>query len=155
MVRLATASDAEQLVALNELFNGTGETTLEHVRADLLNNAQEVVVVDEAEGALTGFVCVQLKRSFCYDAYMAEITEVFVRPERRRKGAARAMIAFAEDYCAKKYSLQGFELLTGIDNHAARAVYEKLGYREDGELHLSKRLEGFTQPDELLRDGRE
>ena len=49
------------------------------------------------------------------------------------------MITFAEDYCAKNYPLHKYELLTGKKNLIAQAVYGKLGYRDDNEIHLSKR----------------
>ena len=111
MVRIATEQDAAQLQMLNNEFNGEGETTLENIRASLTANRQEVVIVDEDQGELTGFVCVQLKKSFCYDDYMPEITEVYVKPQHRRSGIAGAMIAYAEEYCQKHYLLHKFELL--------------------------------------------
>ena len=89
---------------------------------------------------MTGFVCVQLKKSFCYDEYMPEITEVYVRPAYRKKGVASEMIAFAEDYCIKNYPLHKYELLTGTENIIAQSLYYKLGYINDSELHLSKRV---------------
>ena len=140
MVRIATAQDAEQLEILNNEFNGEGETTLDNIRASLADNKQEIVVVDEMNGELTGFVCVQLKKSFCYDDYMPEITEVYVKPHYRRNGIARAMITYAEEYCKSHYPVHKFELLTGTENDDAQSVYAKLGYSEDGELHLAKRL---------------
>ena len=140
MVRIATVQDAEQLEFLNNEFNGEGETTLDNIRSSLANNKQEVIVVDEQNGELTGFVCVQLKKSFCYDDYMPEITEVYVKLSYRRNGIARAMITYAEEYCKSHYPLHKFELLTGDENDSAQSVYAKLGYSEDGELHLSKRL---------------
>ena len=140
MVRIATVQDAEQLEILNNEFNGEGETTLDNIRASLANNKQEIVIVDEMNGELTGFVCVQLKKSFCYDDYMTEITEVYVKPQDRRNGIARAMITYAEEYCKSHYPLHKFELLTGAENDGAQSVYTKLGYIEDGELHLAKRL---------------
>ena len=140
MVRIATVQDAEQLEILNNEFNGEGETTLDNIRSSLANNKQEVIVVDEQNGELTGFVCVQLKKSFCYDDYMPEITEVYVKPKYRRNGIARAMITYAEEYCKSHYPLHKFELLTDDENDGAQSVYTKLGYSEDGELHLSKRL---------------
>ena len=103
-------------------------------------NQQEVVIVDDENGVLTGFVCVQLKKSFCYDEYMPEITEVYVRPAYRKKGVASEMIAFAEDYCIKNYPLHKYELLTGTENIIAQSLYYKLGYINDSELHLSKRV---------------
>ena len=140
MVRIATVQDAEQLEILNNEFNGEGETTLDNIRRSLGDNKQEVIVVDEQNGELTGFVCVQLKKSFCYDDYMPEITEVYVKPHYRRNGIARAMITYAEEYCKSHYPLHKFELLTGDENDGAQSVYAKLGYSEDGELHLSKRF---------------
>ncbi len=89
---------------------------------------------------LVGFVCVQLKKSFCYNDYMPEITEVYVVPAYRKKGIASEMIIFAEDYCAKNYSFHKYELLTGKKNVVAQSVYGKLGYADDDELHLSKRI---------------
>lgn len=140
MVRIATVQDAEQLEILNNEFNGEGETTLDNIRSSLANNKQEVIAVDEQNGELTGFVCVQLKKSFCYDDYMPEITEVYVKLRYRRNGIARAMITYAEEYCKSHYPLHKFELLTGTENDDAQSVYAKLGYSEDGELHLAKRL---------------
>ena len=140
MVRIATVQDAEQLEILNNEFNGEGETTLDNIRASLADNKQEIVVVDEMNGELTGFVCVQLKKSFCYDEFMPEITEVYVKPQYRRCGVARTMIAYAEEYCKSHYPLHKFELLTGAENDVARIAYAKLGYCEDAELHLAKRF---------------
>ena len=140
MIRIATVQDAEQLEILNNEFNGDGETTLDNIRDSLANNKQEIVVIDEQNGELTGFVCVQLKKSFCYDDYMPEITEVYVKPHHRRNGIARAMITYAEEYCKQRLPIHKFELLTGTENDGAQSVYAKLGYSEDGELHLSKRL---------------
>ena len=140
MVRIATVQDAEQLEILNNEFNGEGETTLDNIRNSLANNKQEVIVVDEQNGELTGFVCVQLKKSFCYDDYMPEITKVYVKPQHRRNGIARATIAYAEEYCKSHYPLHKFELLTGNENDGAQSVYAKLGYIDDGELHLAKRF---------------
>lgn len=147
MVRRATENDAESLAALNDEFNGAGETTLAAIRQSLVGNQQEVVVVDDENGVITGFVCVQLKKSFCYDAYMPEITEVYVRPAYRNRGIASRMISFAEDYCRRNYPLHRYELLTGAENRIAQSLYEKLGYSDDRELHLSKRIRKQALPD--------
>lgn len=85
MVRIATVIDAEQLGVLNDEFNGKDETTIDNIRNSIVNNKQEVVIVDDENGVLVGFVCVQLKKSFCYDECMPEITEVYVNPLYRKK----------------------------------------------------------------------
>ena len=140
MIRKATINDAEQLEILNNEFNGKGETNIENIRNSLINNQQEIVIVADEDNELAGFVCVQLKKSFCYDEYMPEITEVYVKPTYRKRGIASEMITFAEKYCIKNYPLHKYELLTGKNNLTAQAVYEKLGYTNDHELHLSKRV---------------
>lgn len=140
MVRIATVRDAEQLGILNDEINGKDETTIDNIRNSIVNNKQEVVIVDDENGVLVGFVCVQLKKSFCYDEYMPEITEVYVSLGYRKKGIASEMITFAEEYCIKNYPLHKYELLTGKKNVVAQSVYGKLGYTDDGELHLSKRI---------------
>ena len=88
----------------------------------------------------TTIVCVQLKKSFCYDEDMPEITEVYVRPAYRKQGIASNMITFAENYCLKNYPLHKYELLTGGENITAQSVYNKLGYVSDKEIHLAKRV---------------
>ena len=142
MVRLAAAGDAEQLAALNEAFNGPGEATAEHVAESLQDNRQEIVVVAEEGAELAGFVCVQLRRSFCYENPAAEITEVYVKPAFRGRGIAERMIAFAEAYCAGNWPISEFVLLTGENNRAAQSVYRRLGYAQDRKLHFTKRLRG-------------
>ncbi len=138
MIRLACLEDAEQLAALNEAFNGPGDVSIEQIRASLSDNHQELVFVEEEAGHLTGFLCLQLKKSFCYREYTAEITELYVRPAFRRRGIARRLMAFAENYCLARFPVSRFELLTGDDNLPAQAAYRSLGYAEDGELHLAK-----------------
>ena len=139
MIRLATVNDAEQLKRLNEEFNGE-ETTIESIRESLRNNTREVVIVAEEDNALVGFVCVQLKKSFCYDDYMPEITEAYVMTEYRKRGIASNMILFAEAHCSKTYPLHKYELLTGKENVTAQTVYGKLGYTDDAEIHMVKRV---------------
>ncbi len=136
MVRLATINDAEQLYTLNDECNGVGDTTIESIRQSLSCNKQEVVIVAEENDILVGFACVQLKKSFCYAEYSAEITEVYVNPEYRKRGIAGEVLKFAEDYCGKKYSIHRFELLTERNNSTAQSVYGKLGYKEDEEIHF-------------------
>ena len=140
MVRIATVNDAEQLNILNNEFNGVGETSIDNIRNSLKNNKQEVVIVADEDDVLVGFVCVQLKKSFCYDEYMPEITEVYVKPTYRKRGIASEMIAYVETYCSKNYPLHKYELLTGDENLVAQFVYNKLGYADDKELHFSKRV---------------
>ena len=81
MIRLASVGDAGELERLNAEFNGKGKTTEESIRASAsYKQARDCHRCGRQRRTLAGFVCVQLKKSFCYDEYMPEITEVYVRP---------------------------------------------------------------------------
>lgn len=58
MIRLASVGDAGELERLNAEFNGKGKTTEENIRASLLTNRREIVIVADGNGGrLAGFVC--------------------------------------------------------------------------------------------------
>lgn len=139
MIRLAKISDAEQLFRLNEKFNGEDESTLEYIKESLSSNQSETVIVAEENDMIVGFVCVQMKKSFCCDSYSAEITELFVDEKYRRKKYASKMIAYAESYLLSKNLIRKFELLTEKNNVAAQYLYNSLGYYHDDEIHLAKK----------------
>lgn len=146
MIRLAVAEDAGELHRLNEAFNGPGDADIDSIARALGENGQELVVVAQEGGGLRGFVCLQVKRSFCYPEPVPEVTEVYVEPGSRRKGLGAAMLAFAQEEYIRRYGPpEGFALLTGADNAPAQALYRKLGYRPDGELHLFKPFEGSAE----------
>ena len=139
IIRKAAAEDAPELSVMNTEFNGYGGPDPEMIRESICSNAQEIVFVSEKDGKLTGFLCMQLKRSFCYTDLTAEITEMYVRPEYRRNGTASEIMLYAERFCREEYQVRKFELLTGDDNQPARSLYESQGYECDGEIHMSKR----------------
>ncbi len=139
-LRVAKIEDAEQLEKLNDAFNGVGETTLEHIKENLNNNKQEVVIVAEENNLLVAFLCIQLKKSFCYDDYMPEITELYVEPKYRREGLSQDLLEFAVQYCKENFPCHKVELLTGKENANAQKAYLKFGFYEDDDLHLSKKI---------------
>ena len=139
-MRLASVGDAESLSASMQSSTARARLRKKAFAPSLTNRREVVIVADGNGGRLAGFVCVQLKKSFCYDEYMPEITEVYVRPEYRGRGVAREMLIFAQEYCKKIYPLHSFELLTGSDNTAAQKLYSAIGFECDGEMHMSKQV---------------
>jgi ribosomal protein S18 acetylase RimI-like enzyme len=61
----------------------------------------------------------------------AEIKRIFVRPQFRGLGLAKAVMSHLEDY-ARDRGIRVFRLETGIDQAEAIGLYEKLGYRRIG-----------------------
>jgi [ribosomal protein S18]-alanine N-acetyltransferase len=60
-----------------------------------------------------------------------ELQDVSVRPEHRRRGIASALTAAAEGE-ARSRGFDRLRLTVGIDNAAARALYDSLGYVDAG-----------------------
>lgn len=78
---------------------------------------------------------------------MPEITEVYAKPTYRKRDIASEMITCVENYCSKNYPLHKYTLPTGDENLVAQSVYNKLGYADDKELYLSKRVKKETASD--------
>lgn len=78
----------------------------------------------------------------------AEVRDVFVEPDRRREGVARAVMAFLED-AARARGLRriGLAVSLGDEGAPARALYERLGYRHaHGPFISSATLDGDDGP---------
>lgn len=136
-IRLARPADAAELMRLNEDFNGPSGQSLAAMEDALREPGPEVVFVAESAGAegLAGFCCCLVKHSFCYDVPSAEITEFFVDPACRRQGVGRALLAAALEHC-RAGEIYEVTLLTGEDNYPAQSLYQGLGFRPTGELHM-------------------
>ncbi len=140
MIRLAAPEDAGQLFGLNERFNGPSGTTVEDMARSLGDNPRELVIVADCEGTLAGFVCVQVKYSFCYERPSAEITEVFVDEGYRRAGLGRKLLEFAERMAAERFGVSELTVLTGGDNFPAQGLYEGAGFEREDEAVFMKEL---------------
>lgn len=138
-VRKAQLSDAGQLFQMNEIFNGEGVTDFELLKNSLIQNDQEEVFVAESGGKLIGFCCVQIFKSICYKNFYAEITELFVDENFRRRGVATAVFSYIEEYFKGK-NIAGYQLFTSDKNISAQVCYEKLGYARSREIMYRKRL---------------
>ncbi len=81
---------------------------------------------------------VVVMESFCYSKIYAEITEVFVTKEYRRRGYASKMIEFAQKYCQENFAVENFQLFTGRSNKSAQKLYKSLGYCKDDAILYRK-----------------
>lgn len=140
MVRLANINDAQQLYELNKLFNGENTSSIEKVKFSLLYNKNEVIIVDEQDNDLTGFICLQIKTSFCYEKSLVEITELYIKEEYRNKGIAKSLLRFAEKHCKEKLNINKVELITNKANINAQSLYKKSGYAMQDHIHFLKKI---------------
>lgn len=77
------------------------------------------VIVAEIDGRLAGFAALD----------GGELDALFVEPERWRRGIGAALIEASVHEARRR----GLSLVTVVANPAARAFYEKCGFRVEGE----------------------
>ncbi len=102
--------------------------------------AIEPVFIAEVQGAAVGFVAVRLIPYLGQDVPWAEVTQLYVAPERRRLRVARALMAHAEEL-ARARRCTSLHVITGHDNAPANALYAAAGYEE-----LYAGFEKFLKP---------
>ncbi|MCZ1268106.1 MULTISPECIES: GNAT family N-acetyltransferase [Paenibacillus] len=136
-IRWANENDAEDLLKLNDAFNGVG-TNMEEVKESLaLSN--ELIALAVIDGQAVGFACAQYFKSFCYRGLQGEITEMYIAEVARRRGLATLLIAIIEEEL-KARGVTSVKILTGPRNEMAIKTYEKSNYARTEEVLLQKKL---------------
>ena len=128
-IRRATYTDAVGVYELNNLFNGSGWTTLDIIKKSLEKNTEEIVLVAVDGETYVGFCCCAVIRSVCYAEPYCELTEIYVREDYRRSGIGTALTAGMEAGC-KSMGINHFHLAIAFDNNNSRNMSEKLGYAQ-------------------------
>jgi ribosomal protein S18 acetylase RimI-like enzyme len=133
-VRRATPDDRELLRQLWTEFTGELETpellgeTWEQAWPDVERHVRQgVALVAEAEdGEPVGFALANLGES---NPRTAHLTDMYVRPAARRRGLAKELLA-AVAAAAREAGFAHLTLEVASGNAQARAVYDRLGFRE-------------------------
>jgi ribosomal protein S18 acetylase RimI-like enzyme len=98
--------------------------------AERLAAQDSAVFVARDEARAIGFVQLYPLHSSLQTARSFVLNDLFVLPGERGRGAATRLIERAAAYAVGEGAV-GIELETAADNQAARAVYERLGWRLD------------------------
>jgi ribosomal protein S18 acetylase RimI-like enzyme len=128
-IRPATTDDREwsaQLMASSEPWITLGRK-LDTCRI-ICHNPEYVVFVAHEGESRYGFVLLH-RRGVVGSPYLATIA---VHPDWRSRGIGSRLIRFAEDYF-RSHARHIFLCVSSF-NHRARILYERLGYRQVGEL---------------------
>jgi ribosomal protein S18 acetylase RimI-like enzyme len=138
VVRVATAEDAAALARLNAAFNGVPDDA--DALAARLRDPQRVETPLLAfwDGPAVGFAALRLIPSLFCAAPQAELTELYVEPDYRRRGIARTLLREAVAL-AQRGGAEEIWLLTNPANLAAQALYRAEGWSVDS-LALRKSL---------------
>jgi putative acetyltransferase len=127
-VRQATEADLETLFALWDEFCGPDplppwvDRAREHAHDGIVAAARDGLAFVAEDGEPVGFAC-----GARLGPNLGELTELYVRPEARRRGLASRLVQEVSDALATPYLRVG----VGDDNDAARAFYRRLGFRTE------------------------
>ena len=95
----------------------------EHAAAEIRDRvANHVALIAERDGRAVGFALARRKSDL-----VGYVSDLYVRPEARRGGVARALLAQAAEELDREY----VTLTVDSGNAAARAFYRRLGFREE------------------------
>jgi len=97
------------------------------------------VLVFEVDGATAGYAIVTWGYDLEYGGRDAFLTELFVRPDRRRRGIGKQALAAAED-AARAGGAHALHLLVRHENAEALRLYGKAGFRTEPRAVMTKDL---------------
>ena len=134
-IRIATINDVNDLFELNSLFGNI--TTIELMKKALVENELEIVCIAYVDSIAVGYCSGFIVKSICYSENRADIESLYVKEKYRGRGIGKALILFLE----KEFTERGiyhFHNSTYSNNTTALALYESIGYVNDGEILLEK-----------------
>ena len=101
------------------------------VLARMLRDDDSAVFVWEEDGRIEGFSAVRIERGpgLLAEDVRTEITELGVRPERRRRGIGRALVQAACEWAAAR-SAKRVEVRVAARNREGQAFWRALGYED-------------------------
>ncbi len=129
-VRAAGPADAPAVAKLLVEFNGEGLPAEALARRMEEVQDLETAFLGEWSGEAAGLLVLRLTPTLSGVDDWAEITEMYVRPQFRRKGIGRALMEAALD-CGRRRGCREFHLLVDSSNVAAQAFYTELGFQVD------------------------
>jgi len=130
-IRPATTKDLDTIRDLWSAMEGEiggprwVQETWEEEKVDVERRLKDAVVfLAEDDDSAVGFAALDYR-----DSRIAELQSLYVRPEARRLGIARALMQQASA-AAREHGYDHMMLDVLTSNHEARAVYERLGFAE-------------------------
>ncbi|HLX73165.1 MAG TPA: GNAT family N-acetyltransferase [Terriglobales bacterium] len=135
----ASAADVERIAPLFDAYRQfyKQKPDLAGARAFMgqrLQHDESVIFLALADDKPVGFV--QLYPCFSSTAMkpMWILNDLFVTPDARRQGAARALMERARQW-AVETKADSLWLETAVDNHPGQRLYESLGWKRDNDFY--------------------
>jgi GNAT superfamily N-acetyltransferase len=134
-IRLAAPDDLQRLVPLFDRYRQfygrpSDEASARRFLAERMARGQSVILLALEAGEAVGFVQLYPSFSSIRTAATFILNDLYVEPGRRRGGAGRRLVEAAA-VLARETGAAGLSLVTGVDNLAARTLYERLGWTRE------------------------
>ena len=129
-VRAAGPADAPAVAELLVEFDGEGLSPEALARRMAEVEGLETAFLGEWNGEAAGLLVLRTMPTLSGADDWAEITEMYVRPQFRRRGIGRALVEAALDF-GRKRGCREFHLLVDPSNEPGQAFYVELGFQVD------------------------
>jgi ribosomal protein S18 acetylase RimI-like enzyme len=129
-IRAAGPDDAPAVAELLDEFNGEGLPPEILARRMAEVQGIETAFLGEWDGQVAGLLVLRIVPTLSDVDPWAEITEMFVRPQFRRRGIGRALMEVALAHGHGR-GCREFHLLVDPSNYAGQAFYAALGFQVD------------------------
>ena len=146
-IALATTGDAADWTAMRTALwpsGGIGAHAAEI--AELLDDAGETInlIARDDDGLALGFAEAALRRDYvngCKTSPVAFLEGIFVKPEARGTGVARALVGAVETW-ARKQGCTEFASDASVENIASHNMHRALGFEETQRVVFFKKMLG-------------
>ncbi|MGH7794321.1 MAG: GNAT family N-acetyltransferase [Candidatus Binatia bacterium] len=111
---------------------------------ELTQNPEKIVfVAEDREGDIVGFSALGPSRDADAEPNTAEVSAIYVHPEKWRMGTGRALLSVSVDE-ARKHEFDQVTLWVLEANQRARSFYESFGFLPDGAMKDDDQGKGFA-----------
>ncbi len=130
VVRIGVVADAPSIS--NLLYEFNGEALSPSALAERMQEVQdlEAAFLAELDGTAVGLLVLRTVPTLSDPQDWAEITEMYVRPNSRRRGVGRALIEAAIKH-ARRHGCTEVHLLVDPANRTGLSFYEAVGFSRD------------------------
>jgi len=136
-IKIVENNDLDNLFELNKLFNNN--TTKKDMEIIFNQNNKEIICIAYSKNVAVGYCTGLIIESICYKNKRMDIETLFVKEEYRQKGIGKKLIEFIEKEALLR-NIKHFHINTNINNYITIKFYEKMNYKNTGELLLDKTI---------------